>query len=181
MTQLLTLPSSNLKQVKSVHMGILFVVFAQWREVVARALKRTLIEACRARKRIKCRWCLKPIYKGMLYTHSTLIGFWGSYHNACFDQLSVNFKTEDMGNPVPNQSEVALSLQTGAVLKDLIQQNTGGEEMTKKVTQPACKDCQHYENGWCDPYKYACESRRFFNCEHYLAKATGAKAPGGTK
>jgi len=93
-----------------------------------RSLTRKLIEHRTAKKRIRCKLCTHYILKDESYTYCTCIGFWGSYHNPCFDKLSVNFKSEDMGNPLPNQSSVALGISTGRRLKDIVQVNSGSDK-----------------------------------------------------
>lgn len=74
---------------------------------MSRTLKRRLLEVKTARKKIKCKSCHTYIWKGQHYTHCTIIGFWGSYHDACFDRLSVNLETKDTGEVATDSSKVA--------------------------------------------------------------------------
>ena len=109
-----------------------------------RPLTRRLIEHRTAKKRIRCKLCTHYILKDEIYTYCTCIGFWGSFHNPCFDKLSVNFKSEDMGNPLPNQSSVALRMDTGRRLKDITQLNSGSD---KTCVNPSIINPRHEKAG----------------------------------
>lgn len=71
---------------------------------MGRPLTRKLLQSRTAKKSVLCRHCLTYIPKGTTYTYSTIIGFWGSYHDSCFRSLSVNLETKVTGEPKPNNS-----------------------------------------------------------------------------
>ena len=74
---------------------------------MSRLLTRRLLEAKTARKKFKCISCHQYIWKGQHYTHCTIVGYWGSYHDACFDKVSINLETEDMGEFKSDSSKQA--------------------------------------------------------------------------
>ena len=74
---------------------------------MSRPLKRKLLEVRVAKKKIRCISCRQYIWKGQHYTYCTIVGYWGSYHDACFDKVSVNLESENTGEFKPNSSKQA--------------------------------------------------------------------------
>lgn len=108
-------------------MGLQYALYAQGKQMGRRTVRK-LVEERTAKKKMWCTDCHSSIKKGEIYTYATLIGFWGSFHINCFNNLSVFFKTENTGEPCPNQSEAKLKIEQGRVLKDIFQTNTGTQE-----------------------------------------------------
>lgn len=93
---------------------------------MGRPLKRNLLEVRTAKKKIRCLHCREYIFKGTSYTFCAIIGFWGSFHNGCFNKLSVSLDTKDTGEYRANSSNKRLMLDTAKKIDILM--NTGKEE-----------------------------------------------------
>ena len=74
---------------------------------MSKPIARKLHEMRIAGRGIRCKLCNTYIPKNTHYTYSTIIGYWGSYHDVCFDRVSVNLESEDTGEFKSNSSKQA--------------------------------------------------------------------------